>query len=328
MSFFHKLEVGARLLEIKIMKRRRPLLVGFALTNRCNQRCLYCRRWENPGEELSTEEVFAILDDLGEMGTKRVTFTGGEPLLREDLGSIVSYSKSKKIFTGVNSNGVLIPDKIDDLHAMDLLTLSLDGPEEIHDRQRGQGTFKAVIKALEVAKEEKIKTNLVCVLAMYNLDTLDQILEVAQKYNSKIFFQPASVVPGENVPDKNIIPPPDVYQNAVKRLINYKKKGAPVNNSIGGLKHLLEYPKPRKIPCSAWWIRCRIMPNGDIFICNRVPDRIARSKRINCQKEGFRKAFKRLPQPHCAACWCASSIELNLMYDMTWEALLNAIGFN
>jgi len=328
MAFLHKLKVGGLFLETKIMKRRRPLLIGFSLTNRCNQRCLYCHRWKNPGEELSTEEIYRIIDDFADMGAQRVTYTGGEPLLREDLGAIVSYTKSKGVFAGVNSNGLLIPEKIEELRDMDLLTLSLDGPEEVHDRQRGKGTFKAVLKALDVAKSEDIKTNIVCVLALYNLSTIDQILETAQSYGAKVFFQPASLVPGEIVPDKNIVPPSDAYQETVKRIIEYKKKGLPVNNSVGGLKHLLEYPKPRTISCSAWWIRCRIMPDGTLYICNRAPDRVTQTKKISCREKGFKEAFKRLPQPHCAACWCASSIELNLMYDMTWESLLNAVGFN
>src|SRR3989304_2888775 len=83
----------------------KPLFCWFSLTDACNLNCKYCfadakyyspDSTEPPYHELSTEEVFRILDNIAEAGTEIVMFAGGEPTLREDLVEIVGYASNRR----------------------------------------------------------------------------------------------------------------------------------------------------------------------------------------------------------------------------------------
>ena len=86
-------------LQAKILRRRIPFAVSWALTYRCNAKCLYCRIQDIDLKELGIKEILSILDELAAMGTRWISFTGGEPLLRDDIGEIIDY-----ITTSLNNN--------------------------------------------------------------------------------------------------------------------------------------------------------------------------------------------------------------------------------
>jgi len=92
----------------------------------------------------------------------------------------------------MNSNGALVKEKISDLRHLDMLTLSLEGPEEIHDAIRGHGSFSEVREALRVAREHGIKAGLATVLTAANIDAIDYLLDTARQEGCRIMFQPAT----------------------------------------------------------------------------------------------------------------------------------------
>jgi len=73
----------------KLLKRKKPLIVGWAITDQCNRKCDYCSIWRRPNRDLSTSVILQIVDALAESGTLRISFTGGEPLLRQDMGEVM-----------------------------------------------------------------------------------------------------------------------------------------------------------------------------------------------------------------------------------------------
>ena len=89
-----------------------PLRMDLALTYRCNNKCTKCYV-DSTREivELTTEEWKKVLDKLFEIGIPHVTFTGGEPTLREDLPKLVEYAEDLGILTGIISNGRMFKDK-------------------------------------------------------------------------------------------------------------------------------------------------------------------------------------------------------------------------
>ncbi|MCD6242098.1 radical SAM protein, partial [Candidatus Bathyarchaeota archaeon] len=98
-----------------------PHHVQWMLTRRCNYRCRGCTVWQEEHDtepEITTEEVKAGLDILRELGVIEVVFSGGNPLLRDDIGEIVSYA-SKYFVTTVYDNGSMALKKIDELRDAD-----------------------------------------------------------------------------------------------------------------------------------------------------------------------------------------------------------------
>ena len=82
------------------------------ITDRCNSKCIMCKQWRrSPADELSISSWKKIISDLKKNGIRNIHFTGGEPLLRNDLEELVSFSTDKKIATGITTNGLLLDDK-------------------------------------------------------------------------------------------------------------------------------------------------------------------------------------------------------------------------
>ena len=92
----------------------KPLVVGLNVTNRCNLCCSYCYGdySKRKSRDFTTEELLNLIKELRKMGTRAIYISGGEPLLREDIGTIIDAVKDENMFCFINSNGVLVPDKI------------------------------------------------------------------------------------------------------------------------------------------------------------------------------------------------------------------------
>ena len=89
----------------------RPV-VFWNLTDRCNLNCIHCYNRSGPGcqaeGELSTDEALDLIDDLAGMGIPLVLFTGGEPLMREDIWELARHAREKGIKMAISTNGTLI----------------------------------------------------------------------------------------------------------------------------------------------------------------------------------------------------------------------------
>src|SRR5688572_9361460 len=114
----------------------RPLRnLRLSVTDRCNLRCQYCMPerdyvWLPREDLLHFEEISRLVDVFTSLGVDRVRLTGGEPLLRRDLSSLVAMLSTKAglVDLAVTTNGVLLAEQVDDLRAAGLrrVTVSLD----------------------------------------------------------------------------------------------------------------------------------------------------------------------------------------------------------
>lgn len=85
------LKTSENYIKYLFFNKRTPLSVHFSLTNRCPLKCSYCGFFKRYREELNTQEVIRIIDQLAEAGNTRLHITGGEPMLRNDIGEIINY---------------------------------------------------------------------------------------------------------------------------------------------------------------------------------------------------------------------------------------------
>jgi len=307
----------------KLFKKKSPLVVGWAITNKCDRMCSYCGIWQRQGKDLATRQVFEIVDSLSGLGTIRISFTGGEPLMRKDIGAIIDYVHSKGIETKLNTNGALLKKRIGELNNLDMLNLSLEGPEKTHDAIRGNGSYKEVMEAITVAGIYNIRVNFATVLTRLNLNSLGFILDVAGKNNSMVMFQPATLktLGGNKLND--LVPSEDEYRNAINGLIARKISGDTViSNSVTGLRHLLKWPHPAPMTCASGWISCRIDSGGDVMYCSRESTQFLTK---NCTTVSFKEAFDNLTPVSCNDCWCAARVELNQAFSCKSSVLANQI---
>jgi MoaA/NifB/PqqE/SkfB family radical SAM enzyme len=270
---------------------------------------------------MENNKILGVIDELAKMGTRVIIFSGGEPLLRDDIGEIIGYCRSKGIFTGLTSNGDLVERKINEIKKLNVLKLSLDGPEEIHDFLRGKGSFGRVMEAIEAAKKVGIPVKLNTTLTKYNIGCIDFLLAKAEELSIQIKFQPVSHVhaPGRNI--GNLLPETSKHKETIGRLIYLKKRNPHIINSVSALKYLYTLPNDKRINCYAGRIICCIMPNGSVAPCSAIRDSFDSA---SCLSVRFRDAFDKLPSVYsCKGCWCTSTLELNCFLRFNLDTFLS-----
>ena len=165
--------------QIRERKQRRPVVVWNA-TRRCNLRCAHCYASADasaaPGE-LSTAEAKGMLDELADHGVPVVLFSGGEPLVREDLTELVAHAADRGLRPVLSTNGTLLTrERARDLRDAGLAYagVSVDGLPERNDEFRGrEGAFDAAVDGIETCLDVGLKTGL-----RYTV-TADNVADVA-----------------------------------------------------------------------------------------------------------------------------------------------------
>ena len=168
--------------------RRQPPgpVVIWNLIRRCNLTCKHCYSisadTDFPGE-LSTAEVYRVMDDLKQFGVPVLILSGGEPLLRPDIFEVSRRAKAIGFYVGLSSNGTLIgPHNIDAIAGAgyDYVGISLDGLEPTHDRfRRKQGAFAASLDGVRLCQARGIKVGLRFTITRDNAVELPALLDLA-----------------------------------------------------------------------------------------------------------------------------------------------------
>src|SRR3989338_7539531 len=127
---------------LQFSNEKRPVIV-WNVTRRCNLHCVHCYSdsFDHPyNDELTTEEGINLINDLAEFKCPVIIFSGGDPLLREDLFYLAKYAKFRGIRTALSTNGILVDDNMADKikeAGFAYGGVSLDGIGEVNDSFRG-----------------------------------------------------------------------------------------------------------------------------------------------------------------------------------------------
>jgi pyrroloquinoline quinone biosynthesis protein E len=127
--------------------------------------------------ELITEQWLSIISQLAELGCRRVTLIGGEPLVRPDVSELIYHVKKEGMSCLLATNGILVPKRIDDLKDLSALVLSLDSAGPANDEVRGEGVFEAAKEAIRAAKNAGIPIKINSVLSVHTAPGLESFLE-------------------------------------------------------------------------------------------------------------------------------------------------------
>jgi heme d1 biosynthesis radical SAM protein NirJ len=180
-----------------VVPRRDPPgpVVIWNLIRRCNLTCRHCYSISGdvdfPGE-LSTDEVFRVMDDLEAAGVRVLILSGGEPLMRRDIFEISRRAKQKGFYVGLSSNGTLIDrdnaGTIADI-GYDYVGISLDGLRETHDRfRRREGAFDASLEGLRACRDRGIKVGMRFTITRDNAAELPALLTLMEEERVDKFY--------------------------------------------------------------------------------------------------------------------------------------------
>jgi radical SAM protein with 4Fe4S-binding SPASM domain len=176
-----------------------PQAVSLTLTNHCNLRCQMCGQWSQEGyiradtsvlkNEMRLTDWKRIIDEAAAYGVPHVLLRGGETFMFPGIIDLLDYIHSKGMFISIDTNGTLLEQYAEDIVRISgmHLTVSVDGPEAVHDEVRGvQGTFQrlnagvAKIAELEAAGGNKISRSICFTISQYNYKYLGQMPDVAR----------------------------------------------------------------------------------------------------------------------------------------------------
>ncbi|MFO7710529.1 MAG: radical SAM protein [Candidatus Woesearchaeota archaeon] len=173
-----------------LLKEKGPVEVKISIIRDCNNRCIMCGHWQDPKrkEKIITLENFKrLVNDLKELGIKKVRITGGEPLLHPDLFEMIRSVKEQDLFIEICTNGILVTEEMAKKlvsAGVDQVSISLDaGDESLHDRIRGnKGAFERSVQAFRHLRKHDSFLKLHCntVIMNENYRNLDKLVELAE----------------------------------------------------------------------------------------------------------------------------------------------------
>lgn len=163
-------------------------VVIWNLIRRCNLTCKHCYSISGdvdfPGE-LTTSQVFDVMDDLKAFRVPVLILSGGEPLMRRDIFEISARAKAMRFYVGLSSNGTLIDGelagRIRDA-GYDYVGISLDGIGATHDRfRRKAGAYDAALSALRLLRDRDVKVGVRFTMTEDNAAELPAMLDLVER---------------------------------------------------------------------------------------------------------------------------------------------------
>jgi radical SAM protein len=202
-----------------------PFLAIWETTRSCGLACSHCRAEAILGRdplELSTNEAKALIDDTAKMGTPIFILSGGDPLNRPDLETLITYGRSRGLRMGTIPAATenLTRERLQSLKDAGLtqIAFSLDGPTaELHDGFRGvPGAFAKTLQAATWAREMGLPLQINTVFAEWNYEHLDAMVELVRGLGI-VFWEVFYLIPvgrGQNLKGLS----PDQFESSFAKL--------------------------------------------------------------------------------------------------------------
>lgn len=255
------------------------MIISWNTTNKCNMNCKHCYRdaGEKYEDELTTSEAKAMIEEIAKAGFKIMIFSGGEPLLREDLFELVSYAAQKGLRPVLGSNGTLITE-----HKARLLKeagvmavgISLDSINKVkHNDFRGLPSgWQLAVDGMENCKAAGLGFQIHTTVMEWNYEEILDITDFAVKIGASahhIFF----LIPtGRAVHIKEEFLNKGQYEELLTRIV-LKQKEVPIEVKPTCAPQFLRIAKEQGVPyrfskgCLAGISYCIISPKGEVQPC-------------------------------------------------------------
>lgn len=251
-------------------RRLIPISALVELTYRCNLSCRHCylipRERQHPSE-LTLPEWEKVFQNLSEMGTLFLTFTGGEPILYPDFLEVFQIARKYRFAIRLFSNGTLIdPHLASHLATLQPLEVEISlyaAREDIHDWfSRTPGSYRSTLKGIDLLVSQGIKVNIKTTILSCNRNEIVPLKRLARERGANVFFS-FLLSPRD---DGN--PIPLAFQlnseEILKCLGQIHDSGHPIPNDQ------LPPPDPKDPICGAGRSSVAISPEGEVFPCVQI----------------------------------------------------------
>jgi len=307
-----------------------PMSYTISLLNTCNSRCSTCNIWKQQAKNLSLDEYNRVFRSIGR-SAYWITFSGGEPFLRNEIVEIVklAYTYNRPRIINIPTNGLMVKTIVEKTAAIAkacprsqiIINISIDGVEEMHDQIRNvPGCYKKAVSTFHKLKALKLKNLSVgihTVISKFNVENFpyiaSQLLRLEpDSYITEIAEQRVEL----DTMDADITPGQIAYKSAIDYLIHRIK-----NDKFTGMNKItmafrIEYydlvkrilrDEHQVIPCYAGIASVQISPEGDIWSCcikSKVLGGLRKTK-YNFRKIWYSaEAELERRSIHHKECWC------------------------
>jgi len=170
-------------------KHKRPVVV-WNMTRRCNLNCIHCYsssqniRYSN---EMTTDEGKKLISDLASFGSPVLLFSGGEPMIREDLPELAEFAVDQGMRVVLSTNGTLLTRELASTFkkiGVAYVGVSVDGMEKTHDNFRGvKGAFDMTLRGIRICRDEGIKVGMRVTMNRKNVADIPALFELIENEN-------------------------------------------------------------------------------------------------------------------------------------------------
>lgn len=262
------------------------------VTNRCNLSCKTCRVPSKSKHLVDPPKSFLIdaIDQLSLMNASKVIFTGGEPFLRDDIMSLISYASMRSLTTKIQTNGSLADEstiKTLSSFAQNTIGLSIDGYKKTHDKIRGMPRlYNHVIELARASKKFNLRVEVEYVVSKLNIEDFYMVANDLDAIGVDKLSVRSAVPTKCATCDHEHLLSPKMYYDFLRKISSLKL----------GMKNLhISSPDPlyyaytlsnkelaQYIPnsgtsiagCAICFGHISIQPNGDVLYCPMIYDPI------------------------------------------------------
>ncbi|MFJ8529412.1 TIGR04053 family radical SAM/SPASM domain-containing protein [Bacillus sp. NPDC094106] len=177
-----------------------PFIVIWEVTRACELKCLHCRaeaQYRRDPRELNIDEGKNLIDEIYEMNKPMLVFSGGDPLMREDIYELADYAIQKGLRVSMTPSATPNVTKEAILKAKEVglarWAFSIDGATaETHDRFRGtEGSFQLTMEAIQYLNELQIPVQVNTTISKYNIHEVEKMAALVEKLGGvlwSVFF--------------------------------------------------------------------------------------------------------------------------------------------
>lgn len=272
--------------------------VIWVVTERCNLKCVHCYEGGRQTTGPTTEEAMRIIEGLYEAGRPLTFVSGGEPLLRKDIFTILGRLKELGFRVILSTNGTLVDEGVARKLAeigVDNVAIPLYGPEEAHDSfTRIKGSYSKVIRALELLSDLGVALTIKTVMAKRVLPHIDYLFSVADRFGARAVYLCDFLPIGRGALMRDQIPEKNDWRSLLDRFIDEmilgdRHKGVEIDIGLhpSAAIYVMEELRKRGYDVSSAEEKMRkrrlstegrgfisISPRGEVLLSNYLPLKI------------------------------------------------------
>lgn len=248
-----------------------PLKLHLELTKRCNLACRHCYL-SDPGDELSTERVLRLLDEVAELGCMGVVVTGGEVGLRPDFLEVASHVKRRRMVLSVLTNGTLFTDadlvRLAELRPATVAVSLYSVDSRLHDEITGlPGSQEETLRTVRRLRSLGVRCAIHTPLMPDTIAGFGDIIKVAEDLGCRYIFDP-TIVPREDGRDDVVsyrVSPEQLrcfFRDS--RLLGKTREGSAITEDDA---EAADAPLPRLGPCAAGITAAFVGADGEVLPC-------------------------------------------------------------